>query len=172
MDLFASRESRNLWPKHLKNLPLDLRPFLVNDPLRIQLPSSNEPNPRPTMSTTPEIPPQVTEDRTVAILAYITLIGFIIAIVIHSSKKTALGAYHLRQCLGLFVAAVTFGFAVMALAIIPVFGALIGFLALPVGGIAFIALWIMGLIAAANGQQKPIPVFGESFQKWFGHAFD
>jgi uncharacterized membrane protein len=123
------------------------------------------------MSTPPDSPP-VTDDRTVAILAYITLIGFIIAIVIHSSKKTALGAYHLRQCLGLFVAAVAFGFAVMVLAIIPVFGALIGFLSLPVGGIAFLALWIMGLIAAANGQQKPMPVVGDYFQKWFGNAFD
>lgn len=52
------------------------------------------------MSTT-ETPPPVagtTEDRTVAILAYITIIGFIIAIVMHSSKKTAIGTYHLRTC--------------------------------------------------------------------------
>ena len=55
------------------------------------------------MSTTPETPPAVAEDRTVAILSYITIIGFIIAIVMHSSKKTAIGAYHLRQCLGLLL---------------------------------------------------------------------
>ena len=44
------------------------------------------------MSTTPETPPPAatpaatTEDRTVAILTYITLIGFIVAIVLHGSK--------------------------------------------------------------------------------------
>ena len=47
--------------------------------------------------------PAVPEDKTVAILAYITLIGFIIAIVLHGQKKTALGAFHLRQMLGIFL---------------------------------------------------------------------
>lgn len=127
--------------------------------------------PIPTMSTTPETPPPATEDRTVAILSYITIIGFIIAIVMHGSKKTALGTYHLRQSLGLIITVVVFWFAMMILAFVPVIGAMIGFLAFPVGGIFFFVLWIMGLIAAANGQQKPIPVVGEHYQKWFAGAF-
>jgi hypothetical protein len=36
------------------------------------------------------------EDRTVAIVSYLTLIGFVVAILLHSSKKTQLGAFHLR----------------------------------------------------------------------------
>ncbi len=40
------------------------------------------------------------EDKTVAIVAYLTLIGFIIAIILNGQKKTALGAFHLRQMLG------------------------------------------------------------------------
>ena len=51
----------------------------------------------------PGTPPRTAEDRTVAILAYVTIIGFIIAIVMHGSKKTALGSFHLRQVLGLIV---------------------------------------------------------------------
>jgi uncharacterized membrane protein len=115
--------------------------------------------------TTPETPPPVgtTEDRTVAILSYITIIGFIIAIVLHSSKKTALGAYHLRQCLGLFVTAVVGGFCM----IIP----LLNVLLIPVLGIGLFVLWILGLIAAVNGQQKPMPLVGEYYQKWFAGAF-
>jgi uncharacterized membrane protein len=27
--------------------------------------------------------------------------------------------------------------------------------------------WILGLISAINGQEKPIPVVGDLFQKWF-----
>jgi uncharacterized membrane protein len=33
-------------------------------------------------------------------------------------------------------------------------------------------LWLMGLIAAINGQQKPMPVLGDNFQKWFAGAFN
>ncbi|GDY20739.1 membrane protein [Verrucomicrobiota bacterium] len=123
------------------------------------------------MNTPPEIPPPVAEDRTVAILAYLTLIGFIVAVIMHGNKKTALGAYHLRQCLGLFVTAVVFGVAMMMLAVIPIIGAIVGFLAMPAAGLCFFVLWVMGLMAAANGQQKPMPVVGEQFQKWFGNAF-
>ena len=71
------------------------------------------------MSTTPESPAPAAsavpakEDTTVALLSYITIIGFIIAIVLHSSKKTALGAFHLRQVLGLFVTGAAFGLCVM-----------------------------------------------------------
>ena len=52
---------------------------------------------------TPPVAPSQGEDRTVAILAYLTLIGFIVAIVLHSNKKTKLGAFHLRQMLGLLL---------------------------------------------------------------------
>ena len=37
--------------------------------------------------------------------------------------------------------------------------------------LGFFILWIMGLIAAVNGQQKPMPVVGEYYQKWFAGAF-
>jgi len=30
---------------------------------------------------------------------------------------------------------------------------------------------LLGLVAAVNGQQKPIPVIGEHYQKWFATAF-
>ena len=117
------------------------------------------------MSTTDTPPPVsgTTEDRTVAILAYITIIGFIIAIVMHSSKKTAIGSYHLRQCLGLFIT----GFVASFLMVIPV----LGWIAFPIVMIGLFVLWIMGLIAAVNGQQKPMPVVGEHYQKWFAGAF-
>ncbi|MDI1336814.1 MAG: hypothetical protein PSU94_11595 [Lacunisphaera sp.] len=122
------------------------------------------------MTTTPETPPPATEDRTIAILAYITIIGFIIAIVMHSSKKTALGTYHLRQTLGLLITAVVVWFACMIIAFIPVVN-LVMVLVGPVVAIGLFVLWIMGLIAAVNGQQKPMPVVGAHYQKWFAGAF-
>lgn len=107
--------------------------------------------------------PPATEDRTVAILTYITIVGFIIAIVMHSSKKTALGAYHLRQGLGLFVTALIIG----VVSVIPILGWIVAL----VGMIVLFIVWLMGLIAAASGQQKPAPILGEKYQQWFANAF-
>ncbi len=119
------------------------------------------------MSTSPETLSIAPEDRTVAILSYLTIIGFIVALVLHSSKKTALGAYHLRQTLGLIVSALVLGVAGFVLAFIPI----LGWLAVMAAWIGFFVLWLLGLIAAVNGQQKPVPVLGDNFQKWFAGAF-
>jgi uncharacterized membrane protein len=101
-------------------------------------------------------PPAANEDKTVAILSYITLIGFIAAIVIHSNKKTQLGAFHLRQTLGLFLTSL--------LGIIPFLGWLV---------LLFVfVLWIIGLISAIKGEMKPVPLLGPLYQKWFGNAFN
>lgn len=118
-------------------------------------------------TTTPaETPPPATavEDKTVAIVAYLTLIGFIAAIIIHSNKKTKLGAFHLRQMLGFILTS----FAVIILIIIPI----LGWILIPVFYIFMLVCWIMGLIAAINGQMKPMPVVGPMYQKWFGTTFD
>ncbi len=118
-------------------------------------------------TTTPAQTPPPTaaaEDKTVAIVAYLTLIGFLVAIIIHSNKKTKLGAFHLRQMLGFMLS----WFAVIILLIIPI----IGWILIPVFYICMIVLWVMGLIAAINGRMKPMPVVGPMYQKWFGTIFD
>jgi uncharacterized membrane protein len=53
------------------------------------------------------------------------------------------------------------------LAVIPV----IGWLLMPLFGLLILVFAIIGLIAAANGQQKPLPLFGEKYQQWFRNAF-
>lgn len=127
---------------------------------------TSPPPPPPAPSYTSELP--ASEDKTVAIVSYLTLIGFIVAVVLHGNKKTALGTYHLRQTLGLLVTAVAVWVVSMMLVVIPILGQ-VTMLVLWVG---LFALWLIGFIAAANGQRKPVPVLGEHYQKWFGSAFD
>lgn len=119
--------------------------------------------------------PAVTEDRTVAILAYVTPIlmgvGIVIPILIHNGKKTALGAYHLRQSLGLLVSSIVIWVALLVIGFVPVVNMLLLVIG-PLVWLAFLVLWIMGLVAAINGQQKPLPLVGEHFQKWFGNTFN
>lgn len=122
--------------------------------------------PPPPPSLTPEVP--ATEDKTVAILSYLTLIGFIVAIVLHGNKKTRLGTFHLRQSLGLLITAVACWILNVILAFIPI----IGWLTIIIVWLGLFALWLMGLIAAASGQTKPVPVLGEYYQKWFGSTFE
>jgi uncharacterized membrane protein len=105
------------------------------------------------------------EDTTVALLSYITIIGFIIAIVMHGNKKTALGAYHLRQALGLFITGFVGG---IVLAIIPV----IGWMLLPFFYLTIVIFAVLGIIAAVGGKQKPLPVLGGKYQEWFSGAFN
>jgi len=121
--------------------------------------------PPPPPPPAPGAAASATEDRTVAILAYITLIGFIVAIVMYGSKKTALGAFHLRQALGLFL---TWFVGGLVCAIIPIIG---WFVLMPLLLLTMVVLLIMGLIGAASGQLKPVPLLGDKYQKWFGTAF-
>lgn len=96
-----------------------------------------------------------TEDKTVAIIAYLTLIGFIVALIMHSSKKTVIGAYHLRQMLGLIIFSIP--------CMIPLLGLL--------WALVMFVFWIMGFINAVNGQMKPVPLIGSMFEKWFANVF-
>ncbi|MBD0254967.1 MAG: hypothetical protein ICV83_04545 [Cytophagales bacterium] len=105
--------------------------------------------------------------KLVAILSYMTLVGWLVALVMHNAQKTALGAYHLRQSLLLFLAALCAYAAITFITVVPLLGWLIGILAIPVVGIGSLILWVMGLVAAVNGEHKPIPVIGEKAQEIF-----
>jgi uncharacterized membrane protein len=117
----------------------------------------------------------VTEDRTVAILAYITPIlmgvGIVIAILIHNGKKTALGAFHLRQSLGLLVACIACWVAMVFIGFIPVLNMTLVIIG-PLLGLTTFVLWIIGLLAAINGQMKPLPVLGPHIEKLLGTTFN
>lgn len=117
-------------------------------------------------TTEPAAAPAATsgEDKTVAIVAYLTLIGFLVALIIHSNKKTRLGAFHLRQFLGILLTCIAAGI----LMIIPI----LGWFAAIVIDLFMLVCWIIGFVAAINGQMKPVPLVGEMYQKWFGSAFD
>ena len=124
------------------------------------------------METTSNTPPPVVnpppgEDKTVAILSYLTLIGLIAAIIIHSNKKTALGAFHLRQMLGFFLTCLAVSVGAFILVLIPFLGPFCLFIIWA----SMFVLWILGLIAAINGNMTPMPVVGPAYQKMFSNTF-
>lgn len=98
-------------------------------------------------------------DNTIAIVAHFTLIGWIVALVMHGSNKTSIGAYFIRQMLGLIICQ----FVMVVLVFIPI----IGWILYPLLGITLFVFWLMSLINAINGVEKPVPLVGEQFNEWF-----
>ena len=115
--------------------------------------------------------PAAQEDKTVAILAYITLIGYIVAIVMHGNNKTKIGSYHLKQATGLILFSVACWLAIFIMAFLPFINFLILILS-PILWIGILVLVILGVINAANGAAKPLPVLGSLFEKLFANAFN
>jgi len=88
----------------------------------------------------------------VGILAYITIIGWIVALVLHMQKKTDFGGFHIRQTLLLYIGIVVLGW-------IPIIGWIVALL--------LWVLWLIGLIGAAQGKKNLIPILGPWAQDWF-----
>lgn len=99
------------------------------------------------------------DPKTIAIIAYLTIIGLAIAFLLNNDKKNEFSSYHIRQSLGLVLCSV----ALFIIGMIPVLGWIISFL----GSIFLLILWVLGLINAINNEIKPVPVLGKYFEEWF-----
>lgn len=99
------------------------------------------------------------DGKTAAIVAYLTLIGFLVSLLALHEKGNELSAFHLRQVLGIAVT----GLALGIVAIIPV----LGWIVAVVGGLLLLISWIIGLVSAINGSTKPVFFLGKQYQKWF-----
>ena len=99
--------------------------------------------------------------KTVAILSYCTLIGWIVAIILHQSDKTKFGAFHIRQGLGLFI------FMAALYIVIGVSGIILFFtwFLLPFIPLLVVVMVILGIINASGGKANQLPVMGKLSEK-------
>lgn len=81
------------------------------------------------------------DKKTTSIIAYITLIGLVVAFV---AGDTEGAKFHLNQALVIFLFSL--------LSVIPCIGWL--------WGIFMLVCWILGLIAAINQEEKRVPLIG------------
>ena len=102
---------------------------------------------------------EIMDNKTLSIISYITLIGWLVAYFTGKDKADALLKYHLRQSLGLAIVSIIFNIAFTIIASIVPSLSFLGFV-----GYAFIILWIIGIINAANSALKPIPLIGKMFE--------
>lgn len=101
-------------------------------------------------------------NKTLSIISYIFIIGWLIAYFVGKDKADSLLKYHLRQSLGLAVVSVSFNILTMILAAILPQLAILGYL-----GLVFYVLIIIGIINAANEAEKPLPLIGKWAEKQF-----
>ena len=101
------------------------------------------------------------DNKTLSSVSYITFIGWIIAYFVGKDKADDFLKYHLKQSLGLVIFSFIFGIILNIL--IRVTG--IGMLSI-LGLVNFI-LMIIGIINAANGVKKPLPIIGKMFEDKF-----
>jgi uncharacterized membrane protein len=107
------------------------------------------------------------DGRMVAILAHITIIGFIIAYLQNQENPTSLGGFHLAQNAGNDVFLLGSLLVVRIIAIFLSAFTLVGLLVL----VAALVNWISGIINASNEREKPMPIFGKMFDQMFGKYF-
>ncbi len=103
------------------------------------------------------------DNKTVSIVSYITIIGWLIAYLVGKDNLDAFAKYHLRQSLGLALSAIISGVVIgILLMLIPALGLITW-----VVNVFFFVLFIIGIINAVNGQMKPLPVIGKMFEDKF-----
>ncbi|WP_341843080.1 DUF4870 domain-containing protein [Chitinophaga caseinilytica] len=101
--------------------------------------------------------------KTVAIISYISIIGWLIAYFQYKDKpRDPFVAYHLKQALGIAVISIILGVAInVVVRIVPALSVVV------YANIAILVLWVLGIINALNGLQKPVPVVGAMFERQF-----
>lgn len=100
----------------------------------------------------------MTKSKMVAILSYLSLMGWIFALFLNNGNRTTLGTFHVRQSFGIMCFATLIFIIVGLINILPL---------TIVAVIPMVVLWFLGIISAFQGKITPVPAVGKTFQKWF-----
>lgn len=98
------------------------------------------------------------EGKSAAIIAYLTIVGTIIAYFINNDSKNPFASFHIRQGLGIHITFYLLGIIVSWFDTWLISGPFYLFI---------IILWGYGLLAAIQGERNEVPILGRYFQNWF-----
>ena len=88
--------------------------------------------------------------KTIAIIGYVTLLGWLVAIMLHGKRKSSFTTFHLRQSLGLIITGAL-------LALVPLIGWLMN--------VAVFFVWLYAVYHAIQGRKVKVPVLGDCYQE-------
>ncbi len=96
----------------------------------------------------------VEKNKLMAIIGYIIPILFFIPLLNEESKKSPFAKFHANQQLVLLISAIAVN---IVGTLIPILG---WFIILPIGSIILLVVAIIGIINAAKGEMKKLPIIG------------
>ena len=98
------------------------------------------------------------QNKNAAIVAYLTIIGAVIAIFMNNENKSAFASFHIRQALGIFLTFFALGYPI---------GYFDNWMISSAFYVFFFILWIYGFMGALNGEEKKVPLVGDFYQNLF-----
>jgi len=107
------------------------------------------------------------DGKTAGMMSYFFILGWSLAYFgYHQTNKTSLSSYQLRQTLLLFTSYLAVRFGLMLF--LGNYWHSTGLVSLNnllhVIDLSFVVLWVIGLMGAVNGEEKPIPLIGKPAQ--------
>ncbi len=99
----------------------------------------------------------IQEGRTMAIVAYFTFVGLIVAVIMNIDKRNPFTAFHIRQMLGLIIMLLVSNITEEYIS---------SWLGTALWAFTF-GCWVYGLFYAIKSEARPLPFFGDKFQEWF-----
>lgn len=108
------------------------------------------------------------QGKTTAVVAYITILGTLIAYFMNLDPKNKFAAFHIRQALGIHVTYFLIGalLNIVENLLIQLSDDMFFITTFPLY-IFVIVLWGYGIVSAFQGSVKPVPLLGELYQKLF-----
>lgn len=100
--------------------------------------------------------------KSAAIVAYITIVGTIIAFFLNNDTKNPFASFHIRQALGIHITYFLLG------ALVSIFDSWMITWAF---WIFILVLWGYGIVTAIQGEQREVPILGNKFQNWFSTVY-
>lgn len=98
------------------------------------------------------------QNKNAAIVAYLTIIGTVIAIFMNNENKSSFASFHIRQALGIFLTFFALGYPV---------GYFDSWMISSAFYVFFFILWIYGFMGALNNEEKKVPLLGDFYQNIF-----
>lgn len=104
------------------------------------------------------------DQKTISWVSYLTPLGWLIAFVgFQRSNKSSLGAFHLRQSLGVMITTTIIYFLFMQLTA----AISLVFFVIPMMWVVLVIFWLLGFLAAINAEEKPATRLSGFYQNLF-----
>lgn len=98
----------------------------------------------------------VQEGKKTATIAYITIIGTLIAFTMNGESKNEFASFHIRQALGIFIIFFGFGYII---------GYFDNWMITSAFWVFIFVLWLYGFLGALEGKTRVVPIVGPIIQK-------